>query len=570
MLETLFTSPIISIEVDNHKLKIAQISIEKGKAHIQNLKTFIVASSSETDVNPLYINQKQTLPEAFSQSLSISSVPASEILIRSLDIKLTKERDVKEAIPFQIEPLLPFPLEHSLLQSMIVKKAANSTLVNVFALRKDLLQQHLDSLRSFQLDPENVSCSQAALAAFAKHLANANVLGRPTAIIHIGFKETLCVISCDGVVLASHAFNIGGSTLAKSLANDKNLSFEKAEAMLRDLDLESVDSTHYPTLQQTLDALRMEIAKSLFALTKQCKIQHIVEILLTGEGSLYPQMSETLSRSLNATLSTPKQQGNYSSQTLQEYAIAIGLALTLQPSNRHPINFRQGDLAYPDPWKRLKKPLIAYFSLCCLVAASLYLFGMTWLSYQEDKLKEGYTELLSTMDKPYKTFEKELLSKKMRGEVNDDDIPSLSNMTQEELLFRLGILQKEIQSSPDLFPLHPNVPRVSDVLAWLSTHPNVVIGKDDTKNPKAALKIESLTYTMVKRPEQNKKQEKYQVRVELEFTAETPKLAREFHDALIAPNDMIAPKSEIKWNTAPNNRYRTSFILKDKTGYISG
>jgi len=59
------------------------------------------------------------------------------------------------------------------------------------------------------------------------------------------------------------------------------------------------------------------------------------------------------------------------------------------------------------------------------------------------------------------------------------------------------------------------------------------------------LQIENLSYSMVKRPELTKKQERYQVKVELEFTSPTPKLAREFHDALIAPNDLVDPKGDI-------------------------
>lgn len=66
---------------------------------------------------------------------------------------------------------------------------------------------------------------------------------------------------------------------------------------------------------------------------------------------------------------------------------------------------------------------------------------------------------------------------------------------------------------------------------------------------------------MTKRPEQNKKQEKYQVKVEMEFTSPTPKQAREFHDALIAPNDFVDPKGEIKWNSS-HGRYRTSFFKR--------
>ena len=77
----------------------------------------------------------------------------------------------------------------------------------------------------------------------------------------------------------------------------------------------------------------------------------------------------------------------------------------------------------------------------------------------------------------------------------------------------------------------------------------------------------SFQYTLLKRPEMEKKQEKYQVKVDLEFTTSSPKWAREFHDLLINPNPFVDPKGEVKWNVTRGS-YKTSFLLKDQTAYV--
>jgi type IV pilus assembly protein PilM len=82
------------------------------------------------------------------------------------------------------------------------------------------------------------------------------------------------------------------------------------------------------------------------------------------------------------------------------------------------------------------------------------------------------------------------------------------------------------------------------------------------------IQIDTFSYTMTKHPDQKQRLEKYQVKVDLEFSSITPKAAREFHDALIAPNAIVDPKGEIKWGTN-KNKYRTSFYLKDRTLYPS-
>jgi type IV pilus assembly protein PilM len=134
-------------------------------------------------------------------------------------------------------------------------------------------------------------------------------------------------------------------------------------------------------------------------------------------------------------------------------------------------------------------------------------------------------------------------------------------------LKRIDYLAKQIEAIPEIFPLQPNIPRVSDLLAWLSEHPQVVSPlKEKEEGALSSLQIENFIYALTKHPEQGKKDEKYQVKVDLEFSSPTPKQAREFHDALIAPNDLVDPKAEVKWSSN-RGKYRTSFFLKDKTSY---
>ena len=81
-----------------------------------------------------------------------------------------------------------------------------------------------------------------------------------------------------------------------------------------------------------------------------------------------------------------------------------------------------------------------------------------------------------------------------------------------------------------------------------------------------SLKIDSFSYQMVKRPDITKKGEKYQVKIDLEITAPSAKMAREFHTALNSPNNFVDPKSEVKWSNT-RGKYQASFFLKDKTSY---
>jgi len=307
--------------------------------------------------------------------------------------------------------------------------------------------------------------------------------------------------------------------------------------------------------------MRMEIGKTLLALAKQYKIENVSEILMCGSGAALYNLRQALSKSLQTSISLPQPKDSYSSEDLQTHAIAIGLAITALNGWGDQINFRKADFVYPYPWRRYKFHFLVYGLLCLVLAFMIYLFGAAWTQYQESKLKERYSSFLESIGKPYSSFEKEFISKtESVPEGQEVEVKPLSALSQKELENRIDYLEKDTQAIPDVFQLVPNIPRASDVLAWLSNHPNV-IGTGEKETP--LLTIESFSYTLVKKPDMKKKQEKYQAKVEIEFSTSVPKYAREFHDALIAPNDMVDPKNEVKWSSA-RDRYRTSFFLKNK------
>jgi type IV pilus assembly protein PilM len=223
----------------------------------------------------------------------------------------------------------------------------------------------------------------------------------------------------------------------------------------------------------------------------------------------------------------------YENLELTPYALSIGYALTALP-NKINVNLLKGELAYKKPFKRLKKTFLLYFTAIGALSAGAYLCGESYLTYRQDEVKKHLAEAL---------YQKV------------DTGKEISQLSLDELEKEILAWQKNIQTTPNLFALHPNIPRVSDLLAFLSTHP--VAGK---------VELLQLSYALVKKPELTRKEDKYQVKVELEFTTDTPRLAREFHDALIAPNEFVDPKGEIKWSTSKGS-YKTSFYLKDKTFY---
>jgi type IV pilus assembly protein PilM len=564
----------LGVELDGSSLQAVQLTLRRGKPSLETTFSATIQTqplSSQESVKPLYIENGEDLAllqKAAHKSLVITPMNTGEVLVRSLEVKLKKEKDIDAVLSFQSEPILPYPVDMAVLDRIRMGDSLDGTFLTLLAVRKDHLSTHIEQWKTLEIEPEAVSCIPAALAAFAAYFAPAE---SPRFLVHLGWGSSSCILNKDNKLAAAQACSCGISVLRKGYMTDVELSKNGVPKPFEELDFSNLDAAAYPSLTAALELLRREVTRTLYALGKQSKGKEVPDFLITGIGASLKGLTVILSQAFGKPLVelSTNPSISLSVHELQRLAVPIGLALSGLPKTADPINFRQVEFVYPYPWKRIWKPLSLYLGLCVALAIAFYYLGQAWLSYKEDALKSEFIELLASMKKPYKEFETEYELKFPGSSLGDSkSILPPHLLTQDEITKRLRVLEKELEGSPDTFPLFPNVPRVTDVLAWLANHPNVVLIDPVTQVRTPLLQIQNFSYTLVKRPEQTKKQEKYQVKVEMELSTSTPKLAREFHDALIAPNDMVDPKGEVKWN-ANRGLYRTSFFLKDKTVYPS-
>lgn len=531
-------------------------------------KIFVLdGRGEEEDVKPLYMSEQgKELERAAKKSLVITGIEASKTIIRQMEVKLKKEKDIDAILAFQAEPLLPFPPEEAYIDKSILKVDDEGSLLTIFAVRNDAIGEHIEGWKRLGVEPEVVGSTAHALANFAALTLNST---DPLLMLHIGHLTTTLVLVQNGKVLASQAFKNGIHSLVEAYLKDTNSEAgEKSDVvLLSGLDLQNVDKDKYPLFANALLQYQRECVRSAYGLARYAHVGDVASIIATGEGAKHPVLSTLIAKAIGKPLlavNVPSGMG-ITEQDAHYYAVPIGLALTGLPNHKEEVNFRQRDMAYPYPWKRLRNSIAAYVGLCAGLTAALYLFGQSYLGWQEDNIRENYVGLVSQLKRDYVNVEKKL------GNTSTDAsgqtiAPDPKTLTPEQINSRLDFFEKEIDAAPNNIALFPNVPRVSDVLTWLSHHPQVALPgkKEGTKD--AQIHIDSFNYRMTKRPELTKPRDKYSVQVDIDFTSDSPRAARLFYDSLIAPNDFIDPRGEVKW-TASTGRYRVSFFLKDKTVY---
>ncbi|MCB1113602.1 MAG: hypothetical protein KDK62_02480 [Chlamydiia bacterium] len=549
----------VGLHLDGTTLRLAFADVVRKKVNIKRLEAFSLKEENGS-LGFLDAREKAICLELCDKYLVALAAPGKETLVRKLKMKLTKPKDVEQAFPFEAEALIPYPIEEAVIDKVVVARGEEETELTLLAAKKEALSGALAKLNHLSLDPESLTTAPAALAAFAGEYAG---LEEPLLALYIGEATTLSAVIHKGKLLSSHTAQNGLGALKAAYEKDQERDPELLPNAFSQFDFESDDVLLAASLHSKIESLKKETQRILHAETKDFDLNK-APVLFLGEAATLKGLDQLLFKEMPVELVELKTNGGseLSQSLLKTFAVAIGASLSSLQDYPNPINFRQDDLAYPEPWKRFKGALIMFGGSALLLAVIIFLFGQAFVGLKEDQLRASYGTLLADLKRSHKGFESFYADKRKLSKPEEGEFLDLKSLSTEGISDRLSILDEEIKKQPDYFPLHPNVPLVSDTLAWIASHPKI-------KGEEGAIQIESFTYQMVKKPDMTKKSERYQVKVDLEITAPTPKMAREFHAALIEPNSFIDPKAEVKWN-AGRGKYQTSFYLKDKTSYLSG
>jgi len=505
--------------------KVALYAFKKGKPFCQCLKIANVKLLDNPEVNDRDSFLSQNLP------LIISCLEASSVLVREFEIPNVHGQNKAAAIAFQAEPNLPYSIEDAILVPLYENRS-NSELVNIFTTKKELLKQHLERFQEETgVEAEAVSCVQGALFSFNAFLPMKN---GHRLILHLSEKDTACVLINGKSFVGARTLPLGEASFLEALANDWNLSAEEARKLLFTTDLGQFEKQENSHFLKKIKRWNSELSKIVIALSIGEEIAEPIEIIMTGDFSTCPSFLTLLQNTGNHVLNCPPDLKDLKSSEMQTHAVALGLAVAFLPCSSNQINFRSGEFAYSKPLKHLKKPLMAYFGLCFLLSLLLFAGGSLALGKQEKRIVSKA---------------KIFLEAKKISQISDDEPIS-------SLISKLKASRGT--SSKSTYPLLPQLPRVSDFLAWISNLPPIA----DSQTEK--IRFERLVYSMGTRPNKKKPKDKYEIKVDFEFATSSPRKARELHETLLKSTDIINTKDRFQWN-ASSSSYKASFLLKDKT-----
>lgn len=429
----------IGVYVEGNREQRALLCKRKGSIHIE------------------WVTEEKTPPLSPKNTITVSGLEAKDTLVREVQIPLKRRKEILSVLPFQIEPLIPYPLDQAIVLPKMIEKDRSTLLV--VATHHTALTKHLEMLHTQQIDATHVSCTPQALVRavsyFFPDLTSFSVL-------HFSQENSCFVVAENKSLRLTHA-----------LAKDWYLESSSVDVMIERL--------------------------QAFAKNKLPSLEH--PLVLTGD----------VPEDIPSTLRIPKQ---YSS-----FAIPIGYALDAL-IYKDAVQFRQGKFLSKKTVNKQGIYAVSAFALSCVLAA----------------VCAGFS--LSSLDK-----RKEVIESALRNR-------GFNSLPEWKL---------HINSQHPYSPFAKEVPKVADVLTWLSTHPCLNKMSDSGEG----IEIASVHYRLEDYPQLSRPHQDYLVHVDIEFTSPSAQLARAFHDSLLSEKDVIDRTKEIGWHVE-GSFYRTSFFLTPK------
>ena len=514
----------LGVQIDYPFVQTAVIQKTRKKIEVSALKKFLL--SDVDDVKQLYSKD-------FKGKIA-SGISAKNILLRLLEVKISKDRYIDKAVAFQAEATTHFNLSEMIVLSGAKKKKQDATEVLLFTVPRETIKAHLFELEKLQIDPDGVSTIPTALCRFI-HWKIPTL--KEALIIDLGFSEWTCISMENGELKKSHSISGGIESLLIALWEDqkKILLRKEIEGTAKQLDLMILKPQANPYLTIKLNEFKNELAKTIFSLQRETQPK---PILFTGRTDAFGHLPEFLADGIKE-VSAP----DFSSPlTLEEQKFAASIGLALEQAHSCALQFRISEFFPKKNWRRIGFYSLLLFSCSFLLALLLWFAANRSFQLRKDEISQS---LLSSLDQWNPSLKKNLIT----GIYNEEE--AIHAWTQE------------IEKNNKPYPYIPQAPKMAEVLSWISSHE--LLKQFESEGD--AIDIRELHYELVQFPKIGASQEAYLGKVEIEFQFKEVLNARKFHDSLLKGDSLVNGDLEISWDVL-NDSYRTSFFLKNRSAYV--
>lgn len=385
---------ILGLDIGTDAIK-AVLACASGRMEVRVLAFETVRMENGIDLDAaLKIVADTIRPMVSAKIRCVVSLPPSDFMFRQIRLPFRDERKIKKTLPFELEPLLPLPIEDVVVDYVHLPDDALFTA----AIGKERIRKVIAAVEGRLGDLAIIDIGTAALALPFLEQKDSTGAGM---ILDIGASSTFAVFYEKNRLVQIRSFDFGGSAITHALAQDLSCDLQEAESIKI--------SGDYGTKTGAALAACRAFCVSLANTVEFMRINETLrstpaQIVMTGGGSLFKPLVDVLEKTFGMAVRAfdfggsgqleidDRLQHRWPPPIMNTALATVRRAFALRKS----FNFHQGGYAAKsvrsDLYKQLKWGAMIAGIILLLAAVDLFL-DYRWQTGQAGALKNQISQL---------------------------------------------------------------------------------------------------------------------------------------------------------------------------------
>ena len=296
----------LGIDIGQSSVKMVLVNKEKeGNFFLENIgeAKLELNESNQNDLGKRWEEVGKVIKTIISDNKIktkqvVAALPENEVISRLVRLPPLKDSEIMDALRFEAETFVPYPLEEvSLDYEIIEKDEAGRLNVFVIAARNELISAYIKLFKSLGLD---LMAIESPSVAFRRMARNSVGSIERLVVLNIGEKFSDIFNVYKGNVYFSRSLPIGGESLTRAVSLGLGLDLASAEEYKKAYGIkeEELEGKIRVATMPVFNSITDEVRKAIALFVEDSGGKTVQLLVLSGGGANMPGMAEELTRTL--------------------------------------------------------------------------------------------------------------------------------------------------------------------------------------------------------------------------------------------------------------------------------
>ncbi len=335
----------LGIDIGQSSVKMVLVNKEKeGNFFLENIgeAKLELNESNQNDLGKRWEEVGKAIKTIISDNKIktkqvVAALPENEVISRLVRLPPLKDSEIMDALRFEAETFVPYPLEEvSLDYEIIEKDEAGRLNVFVIAARNELISAYIKLFKSLGLD---LMAIESPSVAFRRMARNSVGSIERLVVLNIGEKFSDIFNVYKGNVYFSRSLPIGGESLTRAVSLGLGLDLASAEEYKKAYGIkeEELEGKIRVATMPVFNSITDEVRKAIALFVEDSGGKTVQLLVLSGGGANMPGMAEELTRTLGVEVQISQPFVNIDVTKIQSpfnlnvegcrFSLAVGLSL---------------------------------------------------------------------------------------------------------------------------------------------------------------------------------------------------------------------------------------------------